>query len=263
MRSNASRASRSGSSKKRAVISGATGGFGRGRLAEQPLHVLGGDVAAHQRKVRDDVREVVEVARPVRVRERGERRGRQRGEQRRGRDRPCVASRQKRSISGGMSSRRARSGGSITAPADSCDSSAASNLPSAARLPSGSRARAHERHVRASRAWAAGTRGPSARPSSTGRSPRNRACLRAPPRAARAGSRRAARRSASAHARRVRRVRRARAATSWPVPGSPRISTGRRAASSCSIARSVSRIGGAACRAPRARCAAAPAPPRS
>ncbi len=37
-----------------------------------------------------------------------------------------------------MSSRRERSGGSITAPGDSCDSSAASKRPSAARLPSGS-----------------------------------------------------------------------------------------------------------------------------
>ena len=49
-----------------------------------------------------------------------------------------VTSRQYRSMSSGMSSRRLRSGGSIAAPADSCASSAGSNLPSAARLPSGS-----------------------------------------------------------------------------------------------------------------------------
>ena len=51
---------------------------------------------------------------------------------------PLFASRQNRSISGGISSRRVRNGGSITAPDDSSARSAASNFPSAAKLPSGS-----------------------------------------------------------------------------------------------------------------------------
>ena len=83
MRSKASRASRSGSSKKR------DGDLGRDRLrrlrrlAEQALHVVRRDLAAHQREVRDDVRQLVEVAGPVRAGERRERRRRQRREQRR------------------------------------------------------------------------------------------------------------------------------------------------------------------------------------
>src|SRR6185295_1629707 len=56
---------------------------GRRRLAEQALHVLAADVAAQQPQVRDHRSEVIEVARPVRLREHGERLRLQRAEQRR------------------------------------------------------------------------------------------------------------------------------------------------------------------------------------
>src|SRR6476646_3440005 len=54
----------------------------RGRLAEQPLYVVSGDLAAHDLHVGDDALQMIQVAGPVGVGQRGQRSGRQRGEQR-------------------------------------------------------------------------------------------------------------------------------------------------------------------------------------
>ncbi len=137
MRSNASRASRSGSSKKREVISGA---IACGACADSPSRRFTWSGVTSARTSARFATTFASWSRlpgqwaPVSAASAGGGSAASSGAD----GSPRVASRQNRSISGGMSSRRVRSGGSITAPTDSCDSSAASNLPSAARLPSGS-----------------------------------------------------------------------------------------------------------------------------
>ena len=160
-----------------------------------------------------------------------------------------------------MSSRRARSGGSITrARRRAAPAAPASNLPSAARLPSGSALVADERRRSSLLELRQQEREPLLlRASSTGRSRRSTACRRALPRSAASGFAvsRASVRPATTTARPASAARAPRCR--GPVPGSPRIRH-RRARGDQLLERA---LGVAdrrrSRRAPRARRAAAPA----
>ena len=176
-----------------------------------------------------NAREMVEVARPVRVDSAVSAAGGSADEQRRRRARPSSLRASSRSISSGMSSRRLRSGGSIDARRPTAAPAApASNLPSAARLPSGSLL-VHTSVTLSLSSFGSRNARPfcsifeywpiSAQYSTPSRASSSSASGLAVRRAPLAS----ATHGASA-------VCSARAAMSWPVPGSPRIRIGRRAA---------------------------------